>query len=148
MSTIRSPEVSKCAVCGARTNLIHVGHTPSVRGVTGRMVWGDHREQTTCPNAESCWHHELEAKLQWLRFPHPVSVRRALMREVAKIRKDNAVAHDIADIDAATPVTRRVDITFTRRSEALAFRNGCQHHRDRDGQIIEAIDVPVKPPIR
>ena len=148
MSTTRSEEIFACAVCGARTNLVHVAYTPSMRGMTGRMVWGDHQEQTICPNAETCWHHELEAKLQWLRFPHPETTRKALVREINKIRKQPCIfmKNDVNGIAPDTAPTRRVQVTFARRSDASLVR--CTHHRDRDGQIIELDGVPVEPPFR
>lgn len=142
----RSAEVSECTVCGGRTNLVEQ-ELPLYTSRSKKLMLGG-RDWTVCPNAESCWHHELEAKLQWLRFPHLESTRRALIREINRIRKDprTLIMNDIKEINPETTPTRCVDVTFARRPDAALIR--CTHHRDRDGQIVTATDAPVGPQIR
>ncbi|MBI4449776.1 hypothetical protein HY634_01845 [Candidatus Uhrbacteria bacterium] len=138
--TDRRNEIDECAVCGGRTNLVHDSRW-SQRGQSSginRTFWGG-GTSTICPNAEACWHHELEARIRWLRFPHPASVREEITREIEAIRNDpaNVVRHDVEGVDVATieGTVRRVRVTFVRPEWPPGRPDPCPHGQDRDGQI-------------
>ncbi|MBI5152919.1 MAG: hypothetical protein HZA36_00435 [Parcubacteria group bacterium] len=83
--TFRTLQVFKCWVCGGLTNRVVMGGHPGY-GVA-----------TICPNSSECWHHEIEDKIRWFKYPHPKSYKEELKEEIDTMRKEheNHVKHDL-----------------------------------------------------
>jgi len=112
MEEYRREDVHECPVCGGCTNL----------QVT-TANWG--ADVIMCPNAEECWHHEIDARLRWLAFPHPQSVREEIEKEVAELRGAHAndVRHDVVRAVDEKPCVSSIIKTFTRPIDGE-----CLHH--------------------
>ncbi|MEK7498536.1 MAG: hypothetical protein AAB611_01600 [Patescibacteria group bacterium] len=83
--TFRTLQVFKCWVCNALTNRVTMGGYPGYGCAT------------ICPNSGECWHHELEEKIKWLKYPHPGSYKEELRQEIDAMRKEyeHLVEHDL-----------------------------------------------------
>lgn len=86
MSIFRTLQIFECPICGALTNRVYYSQYRIYDGIV-----------TICPQADECWHHEIEAKKLLNKYPHPKSYKEELKKEIEGMKQShkNQIKNDL-----------------------------------------------------